>query len=115
MVDDELDILSVLKSGLERGGFEVDAFTKPTTALQHYVPNTYDRILIDIRMPGMTGFELARQLWAIDKEAKVCFMSSFEIHESEAKKIFPNLTSHCFIKKPFTAAVLAKHVQAHVA
>ena len=113
LVDDELEILTVLKAGLERQGFEVDAFTNPITALQHYEPNIYDRIITDIRMPAMSGFEFARQLWAIDTQANVYFTSSFEINES-ARKMFPNLKSYCFIKKPFAATVLAKHVEAHV-
>jgi hypothetical protein len=63
----------------------------------------------------MNGFELARRIWSIDANADVCFLTSLEIHESEAKKVFSSLKNHCFVKKPVTASLLAKHLEDHSA
>lgn len=113
LIDDEPDIISVLKRGLELHAFEVDAFTDPNTALEHFKANYYDRIISDIRMPSMTGFELARRIWAIDSKANICFLSSFEIHKSEARKVFSSLKDHCFLTKPVTPSYLARHIAEH--
>jgi CheY-like chemotaxis protein len=105
LIDDEPDILYVMKRGLESHGFQVDAFNDPRKALEHFRPNYYHRIITDIRMPGMNGFELVR---------KICFSSSFEIYENEAKKAMPNLKTYCLIKKPVTPALVAKHIETHM-
>jgi PleD family two-component response regulator len=72
IVDDEPDIARLFKLGLERqGGFEVDVYNDPISALTNYRPGIYDLLLLDIRMPK-------------DKERngggeiKVCFITAFE-------------------------------------
>jgi len=114
LVDDELDIVTVMKAGLEQYGFSIDGFTNPQQALDHFKPGYYDRIITDIRMPVMSGFDFARTVIAKDPSAQICFMTSFEIHDDEARKVFSNLPSYCFIKKPITANALAKHIKAHI-
>jgi len=113
LVDDEPDIIKVMKSGLEANGFVVDAFTDPKQALEHFKPNYYTRVITDIRMPSMTGFELARELWAKDENTDICFLSSFEIYADEARKVMPSLRSECFVKKPIAPSALAQHIKAH--
>jgi response regulator RpfG family c-di-GMP phosphodiesterase len=113
LIDDEPDIVYVMKRGLELHGFQIDAFNDPGKALEHFKPNYYHRIITDIRMPGMNGFELARKIWASDSNAQVCFSSCFEIQENEAKKVMPNLKTYCLIKKPVTPALVAKHIETH--
>jgi DNA-binding response OmpR family regulator len=114
LVDDEQDITAVMKKGLEINGFDVNAYTNPQTAFAEYGNNHYDIHIIDLRMPGMNGFELARRIWQINPQAKVCFFTAFEIYESEAKKVFPNLKAHCFLKKPMSPLALAEHIKTHM-
>jgi DNA-binding response OmpR family regulator len=99
-----------MKIGLEKAGYSVDVYNDPKTALDNFKSNSYDRIIADIRMPSMNGFELARKIWAIDSNADVCFLS-LEIHENEAKKVFSNHKNHCFLKKPVTPSQLVKHIE----
>ena len=56
VVDDEPDITLVIKSGLEGSGYLVDVFNDPAQALSSFKPNYYDMLVLDIRMPMMTGF-----------------------------------------------------------
>lgn len=62
VVDDEPDIMNVLKKGLERHGFVVDTFNDPHAAIASFQPKYYDIMIIDIRMPTINGFDLYRQL-----------------------------------------------------
>ena len=55
MVVDEPDIAAVLKAGLEREGFEVDAFNNPLQALEKFKPGMYDMVMLDVRMPDIDG------------------------------------------------------------
>lgn len=103
-----------MKRGLELGGFAVDAYNEPQRALDNFKSGKYDHIMVDIRMQGMSGFDLARQIWQQEPKARVCFLSSFEIYEDEANKVFKDLNTRCFVKKPISPKTLAKHIQTHL-
>lgn len=114
LVDDEPDNTTVLKLGLERHGYHVDAFNDPREALAAFRPNHYDFNVFDIRMPGMSGFDLAHELWRTDPKARVCFLTAFEIYENEASKVFKDFNFKCFVKKPIAPSELAEHLNNHL-
>ena len=58
LVDDDVDITTSLKIGLEDNGFVVDTFNDPLLALSNFKPGVYDLLLFDIRMPQLGGFDL---------------------------------------------------------
>jgi DNA-binding NarL/FixJ family response regulator len=64
-------------------------------------------------MPGRSGFELAKLIWALDPQARICFMSAFEILENEARKVFSSFKTFCFIKKSMSVDALARHIESH--
>lgn len=108
IVDDEPDITTTLKAGLEVAGFVVDVFNHPEKALSSLEPSKYDAALVDVRMPGMGGFELSRQIKQIDNDVEIYFITAFEIHAQEFKKIFPSSSVRHFIKKPFMVKEVVK-------
>ncbi len=112
LVDDEADIMNVLKRGLEVKGFEVDAYDSPQQAINSFKPNLYDLAILDIRMPGLNGFALYRLMKKIDPTLTVCFLSAFEIHPEEFKKVFPTMADSVktVIKKPVTDNSLVKEI-----
>jgi DNA-binding response OmpR family regulator len=112
-VDDEKDITTVMKKGFEAQGFAIDTFNDSKEALSHFKKGSYDAIIVDIRMPGMSGIRLAKEIWKMDADARICLLTAFEIYENEAKKVFPEFKTFCFVKKPVTASFLIKHVQSH--
>ena len=111
MVDDERDITMVFKGALERAGFKVDVFNDPLAALSHFKPDYYDLALLDIRMPGMSGFELYSQITKKDKKLKACFISAFEVLREELKKYAPEKDEECVIKKPVSTRDLIKVIK----
>jgi DNA-binding response OmpR family regulator len=115
LVDDERDITLVTKKGLVMHDFQVTTYNDPAKALEDFKPNQYDLHVFDIRMPGMSGFDLARKIWQVNPKAHVCFLSAFEIFQDEANKVFKDLNTKCFIKKPITASSLADHLKTHMA
>jgi CheY-like chemotaxis protein len=58
LVDDEPDIVYLVKTGLERNGLEVDAYTDPLLALQNFKSGIYFLLYIDIKMPKLDGIAL---------------------------------------------------------
>ena len=108
LVDDEADIVTVVKFGLEKNGFQIDAFTDPIEVLTHFKPDYYDLILLDIKMPKMNGFELSRELVKLDNKPKMCFMTAFEVNMKEAQALFPTLKMDGFLKKPLAISEIVK-------
>src|SRR5215211_2814181 len=95
VVDDDSDIVQVLKLGLLKNRFLVNSFTNPEEALRSFKSNseTYCLMLSDIRMPSLSGIQLARKV-------KEVLMTSFEIRDSEFSKVFPSTHVDGFVQKP---------------
>jgi two-component system, OmpR family, response regulator ChvI len=111
IVDDEPDIISVFEMVLKMSGFEVDAYNDSLLALSNFKPNSYGLVLLDIRMPKISGFELYKRMRNIDDRIKVCFMTAFEDYDREFKETFPTLDeAKCFIRKPKAIEDLVEHV-----
>jgi DNA-binding NtrC family response regulator len=102
IVDDEYDIVQVLKLGLQQNGFLVSAFTNPEEALQSFKSNaeSYSLLLSDVRMPGLSGMQLARKVKETNPDVKVVLMTAFEIRDNEFSKVFPSTQVNGFIQKP---------------
>lgn len=66
IVDDEVDITAIFKLGLEQNDFIVTTFNNPLEALSKFRPGLYDLLILDIRMPGMNGFQLCQKIRNID-------------------------------------------------
>jgi DNA-binding NtrC family response regulator len=102
VVDDDVDIVEVLKLGLLKNRFLVNAFTNPEEALQSFKSNaeTYCLMLSDIRMPGLSGIQLARKVKEINPDVKTVLMTAFEVRDSEFSKVFPSTHVDGFVQKP---------------
>ena len=114
VVDDEPDITESVKSGLVKKGFEVSTYNDPAKALDEYVPDAFDLLLLDIRMPKMNGFELYREIKKKNEKVRVCFFTAFEVYYEEFRKMFPNLQVRCFIRKPITINDLVTHINSEL-
>jgi DNA-binding NtrC family response regulator len=112
VVDDDSDIVQVLKLGLLKNRFLVNAFTNPEEALQSFKSNaeTYCLMLSDIRMPGLSGIQLARNVKEVNPNVKTVLMTSFEIRDSEFSKVFPSTHVDGFVQKPIGIRDLADKI-----
>lgn len=113
IVDDDIDILTVTGRSLEHAGFKVHAFVDPLTAL-HHVRNDckYCQVLVsDIRMPGLTGFQLVRKVKDLRPEMKVIMMTMFEVNKPEFEAVFPSTPIDDVIRKPFTSLQLLDKIR----
>ena len=112
IVDDDPDIVQVLKLGLQKNGFLVKAFTNSEEALQSFKSNAEDYCLMlsDIRMPGLSGIQLARKVKETNPGVKVVLMTAFEIRDSEFSKVFPSMHVDGFVQKPIRIGDLTNKI-----
>jgi DNA-binding response OmpR family regulator len=110
VIDDEPDITTSVKKGLQHKGFEVDVFNDPLEALTKMKHVSYDLAILDIRMPKMNGFDLFREIRKNGYKGKVCFLTAFEVYYDEFKKLFPDLEIRHFIRKPISIRDLAEQI-----
>ena len=61
-VDDDADLCANVCDILEDRGFQVDSVLDAAEALSRLSSNQYDLALLDLRLPGMDGIELCRQI-----------------------------------------------------
>jgi CheY-like chemotaxis protein len=125
VVDDEKDILRVIKRDLESGrnnnnyetNFLVDAFYNSELALdaiENHPANYYDLVLTDIRMPKMNGFELYRRIKEKNPSMKIAFITAFEINKEEFSKVLPSIDVKDFIIKPISMANLIRKLKSMI-
>ncbi|MDQ3872489.1 MAG: response regulator [Thermoproteota archaeon] len=102
VVDDDPDIAQVLKMGLLKNGFLVDAFTNPEEALQSFKSDaeSYCLVVSDMRMPALSGIQLSKKVKEINPNVKVVLMTAFEIKGNEFSKVFPSTQVDGFVQKP---------------
>ena len=101
VVDDESDIVELLRDVLTAEGFTVDAAADAATALELIRANIYDAALLDFNLPDMDGVMLHRQIRQMDEElaARAIFMSG--LLQSEANLGYYMSESGGFLSKPF--------------
>jgi CheY-like chemotaxis protein len=115
IVDDDVDITNSFSLALEDSGlFLVDTYNDPLVALSNYRPNSYDLLLLDIKMPEMNGFELYEQIKKLDNKVKACFISANDV--AALREQFPSSEVHCLIpediiQKPTEVSKLIERIE----
>jgi two-component system response regulator AtoC len=77
VVDDETNIRSALAKLLSKFGHSVESAGTAHEALQLLQPGRYRVVLTDLRMPGIDGLSLLRQIKAVDRSVEVIVMTAY--------------------------------------
>ena len=77
VVDDEVEMVMMLRNYLTREGYEVKTAPSAETALQFLEDQDYDVVLTDLRMRGMDGLGLVREIHATRPETQLILMTAF--------------------------------------
>jgi putative two-component system response regulator len=114
IVDDNPNNLKVLSEMLQQAGYTVRPAADGDLALCSIENFPPDLVLLDIRMPGMDGYEVSRRLKANDKlrEIPIIFISA--LHEMEDKVAAFKAGAVDYIAKPFQIEEVLARVQAHL-
>jgi len=105
VIDDEVEILTLLKELLERRGYRVMTAERGKEALRIAEHHYFAIILTDLKMPGMDGFKMVEKLRQLQPAAKLIVMSGY------GQQVEPTLTEigvENYIIKPIEFDVLLK-------
>src|SRR5690349_11356350 len=69
VVDDDADIRTLIEAVLETAGYEVALAADGKEALNKLKRRSYDLVVLDIMMPGMSGYEVLEQIRAMPSRA----------------------------------------------
>lgn len=111
LVDDEPKNLLALSAALEDLGARIHCVNSGEDALRQVLRREFAAILLDIRMPGIDGFETAAAIRSLERTRRVpiIFLSAHGERRADGRDAFCE-----FILKPVDPDVIRPRVQAHL-
>ena len=111
VVDDERDLCEILQFNLSAAGYEVDMAASAAEALDKGLSH-YDLLLLDVMMPGMSGFDLASQLRQDKETAEIPIIFLTALGSEEDTLHGFDLGADDYIAKPFSIKEVLARVKA---
>jgi two-component system response regulator MtrA len=109
LVDDEPELLDITAFALRREGLNVIAASSGIEALERWEADKPDVVVLDVRLPDTTGFELCRRIREAS-ETPVILLSA--LHDDDHIVQGFRIGADDFVTKPFSARVLAARIRA---
>lgn len=111
IVDDEEDVLELLRFNLEKNGYKIDAAISGEEALKKARGKLPDLIILDLMLPGIDGLEVCKKLKGDTKTANIPVIMLTA--KSEEADIITGLElgAQDYITKPFSPKVLIARVR----
>jgi DNA-binding response OmpR family regulator len=108
-VEDDLTLSFVTRDNLELRGYSVDFCEDGLSALEKISTLSYDLCLLDVMLPKMDGFTLARKIRSFNEEIPIIFLTARSTHED---KIFGlQQGGDDYITKPFSIEELVLKIE----
>lgn len=112
IVEDERDVVRLLKYNLEKEGFRVTAVSDGSLVLAEIRREEPDLVILDLMLPGMDGLEICRQLRRHDKFAGIPILM-LTARSGEADRVVGlELGADDYVTKPFSMRELIARVRA---
>jgi two-component system copper resistance phosphate regulon response regulator CusR len=109
VVEDEANIVSVIKRGLAEHGFEVSIAVNGLTGLEMALNHTFDLIILDVMLPGMDGIQICKHIREKNANIPILMLTALDSTEN----IVTGLDSGAddYMVKPFKIAELAARIR----
>jgi DNA-binding response OmpR family regulator len=110
VVEDEARLARALRRGLTADGFTVDLAPDGITGLARARDGQYDAVLLDVMLPGLSGYEVVRRLRAEDNWVPVMMVSAKDGPHDQADGL--DYGADDYLTKPFDYVVLLARLRA---
>ena len=112
LVDDDSDFLESTQLMLMDEGYDVIPVTNGEDAVKKYREFRPSIVFLDIKMPGIDGFETFFRIRKLDSNARVIFTSSYALDDEKFKQA-KELSLKGLLNKPFELDDLKKLIRKH--
>ena len=109
IIDDDKNILRLVKLNLEKEGFEVHMFGDGKEGLESFKAQSYALVLLDIMLPGMDGWQICREIRKSSEVPIIMLTAKSEVFD---KVLGLELGADDYIVKPFDSKELVARVKA---
>jgi two-component system OmpR family response regulator len=110
VVEDELKMASLIRRGLVEEGYAADVAPRGEEALWMAEAHPYDAIVLDVMLPGLSGFETCRRLRSAGVWAPVLMLTARDAVEDRVEGL--DAGADDYITKPFSFAELLARLRA---
>lgn len=110
VVEDEVGLARALKRGLTAEGFSVELAHTGVDGLHLALENAYDIIVLDIMLPGLSGYEVCRRLRARERWMPILMLTAKDGEYDEADGL--DVGADDYLRKPFSYVVLVARLRA---
>jgi DNA-binding response OmpR family regulator len=110
IVEDEVRLASALQRGLQNEGFTVDVAHTGHDGLHAALESDYDALILDIMLPGLSGYRIIEQLRAAENWAPILMLTAKDGEYDEADAL--DLGADDYLTKPFSFVVLLARIRA---
>ncbi len=110
VVDDERSISELLTVALRYEGFEVASAADGNEALERWEEFRPELIVLDVMMPGLDGFEVAKRLGERRNEAPIIFLTARDTTDDKIRGL--TIGGDDYVTKPFSIEELVARIRA---
>ncbi|WP_299162981.1 response regulator transcription factor [uncultured Tenacibaculum sp.] len=110
LVEDDDSMGFLLKDSLENYNFKVTLFSNGKLALNQFNNNSFDICLLDVMMPIMDGFSLAKEIRKLDTNIPIVFLTAKSMKEDKINGF--KIGADDYITKPFNIEELVLRIKA---
>jgi len=100
IVDDDESMREAIKTLIASLGMEVEEFSSAEAFLKSVTGQNSDCLILDVRMPGLTGPELQHRLLTEQRSIPIIFVTAYYTEEERARAMSAGAVA--FLSKPFT-------------
>lgn len=109
IVEDEENLLKIIKLNLELEGYSVTPAITGIEALKEFRKNNFDLILLDVMLPEMNGFDVCEEIRKENKEVPILFLTAKGSGEDRVQGL--KLGADDYLTKPFNLEELLLRIQ----
>lgn len=112
IVEDDPIIRQTVEYALKRAGFTVRAVADGVSGVEAAAEMMPDLLLLDLMLPGMSGYEVAEKVRAADKETAIIMVSALDAEKDKVRGL--DVGADDYITKPFSMDELLARVRANL-
>lgn len=109
-VEDDDSLAFITKDNLELRGYEVDHISDSTMVIEQFRQVAYDICILDIMLPQIDGFQLAREIKKISSLTPIIFLSAKTLIEDKIEGL--EIGADDYMTKPFSVKELVLRIEA---